>query len=1457
MRYIDIKINDNYIQDIEYKELIGGSYKNDFCHFSFDKEWEEFKDKFAVFVTENGSYKKALIDNECDIPLEIFNEKCRFGIGVYGILVKGQDNLIKRNSTNLVYIRCNEGAYKEDLKEIEAVENESIYEQYISKMNEIYSKIKQEHEDIIEVIDNKEIAVKRNIDEYAIEKVKEYNENAIQKIEDYNTNAKVKKEEIDAVAEEVKKDRTYIEEIEKRVKISESNAKTSETNASTSEQNAQNSAENASKVLSDVTGIQEGINASKTHIDDQKVKVDKSVEDVEKLVDEATSQANISKAQAEISTSNASQTSTDKTAVENIKNEVSKIKTSVEKTKTDTEKIKTDTQAIYNDTVQAKNETLEAKTEVESSLENERNESDKRYARAIESEEIVVNGSGQVELDEEGFMKDFSAEGNLPDITQEIREGYNLLNILGLKEAGTVETKKNITYTVLKDGRIEVNGTSTEYVSFNLGTVELEPGTYYSSGNHSNIFIQGIGDFNFSNNQTFTLNERGKTILYLVVLENSGNIDKEIIAPMITSNLANKPYEQYGVSPSLDYPSQFENITRNVNIQNNQRNFLDMSNAKSGTNGGVTVSVNSNGTYGYVGTATQSAINVWFFGSFFNTTPIFILKAGTYYCRDVRIYRFRTTLIGESTAVTLPEDTVITGVRAAQAKVGETYNEIKYPMIVKLEEKDMPYEPYNGYNEQLELSNDQFLGRFQGFENYIENTNLKGNLKIFTLDGTENISKHETLFGNLFRIPFTNYKKNEKILCTHFFGVKNIEERNENTAYLRDDENSSLDIITNLFSTTDEFRTFLSNEYNNNTPVQVLYITNEQYKEDLSTENVTKINSLKVYKGINNIYSNCKIRFKANKNLNKHIESRIKETVANEREISDSKYAIALKIQTEEAQNHQIYADNSKIDNLVIKGGQMTQKTREGYNLFNKDNFVGFNNYYLNISGIIEKANNNYIFILPIKPNTSYTIQKNISNRLRVGFIASDNLENLIGETVINFSIDDAGIQITASSSPESNYLMVQYAAGTDENLDELVNSIQVVEGTEAKQYEQHGSSPSLDHSSEAEVTARIVVDNKQINIVDPNELAIFNSNRYINTKNYTIVPTYYIEPNTEYAVISNIEFGDAGFWGWLNAKSTRLTTRKDSTYDKFVTLFNSGKNTRLSFYVGGFKTDTQGVYQTFTSLYDFFNKTEFMIVKSSFIKNGVLPEYQPHNGYSKEIILPEGQFNNSLGSNYNYIAKINGKWNLVSTIKKLDINYLKNMILGYQDKENFALIVSNLDNVNRDYFFATTPVLCNVLPTLKDVSNETSKEMISIYRHDNSNQLRINVSKTRLDVFEGTNYVDKFKAMLDDMIEKGLNFDIYYPLSEANYEYIELPEETQQVLNSIELMYDLNIISIYNGTMSFEYNKSLARAFEEEKENNAKLQAQIDEIMTLLSTPSTASMLAENLAADNESEVL
>lgn len=125
-------------------------------------------------------------------------------------------------------------------------------------------------------------------------------------------------------------------------------------------------------------------------------------------------------------------------------------------------------------------------------------------------------------------------------------------------------------------------------------------------------------------------------------------------------------------------------------------NLLDMSKAKGGTSNGITCSVNSNGSYSYVGTATNNAINVFMLGYYGENVPtLFKLAPGTYYIKDVLLFNNTQSINSKKDQFfwTINEETNITGVRAVQAEIGKTYNEIKYP-IVALSNKEVKWEPY-------------------------------------------------------------------------------------------------------------------------------------------------------------------------------------------------------------------------------------------------------------------------------------------------------------------------------------------------------------------------------------------------------------------------------------------------------------------------------------------------------------------------------------------------------------------------------------------------------------------------------------------------------------------------------------------------------------------------------------------------------------------------------------------
>lgn len=224
--------------------------------------------------------------------------------------------------------------------------------------------------------------------------------------------------------------------------------------------------------------------------------------------------------------------------------------------------------------------------------------------------------------------------------------------------------EKNTTYAISKilelnsPGNVLRVGTTTEYPAYGV-TLNQRVGS--QGGTLTETMI--------------TTSDNDNYLVAFVHSNRTGNVysQGEILASVkISKGTSTGVYSPYGQG--------------SVEIKQFNANLLNMANAKGGTSAGITCTVNNNGSYSYVGTATNISVNVWFLGvySSSDTTPVlFTLKAGTYYIKDCRLYN-KTSRIGGTKAgeiITLIEDTNITGVRAVNAVVGMNYNETLYPII--------------------------------------------------------------------------------------------------------------------------------------------------------------------------------------------------------------------------------------------------------------------------------------------------------------------------------------------------------------------------------------------------------------------------------------------------------------------------------------------------------------------------------------------------------------------------------------------------------------------------------------------------------------------------------------------------------------------------------------------------------------------------------------------------------
>ena len=124
-------------------------------------------------------------------------------------------------------------------------------------------------------------------------------------------------------------------------------------------------------------------------------------------------------------------------------------------------------------------------------------------------------------------------------------------------------------------------------------------------------------------------------------------------------------------------------------------NLLDLSKGKFWTGEGVTYAKNPDGSYRRTGTATGANGNVWFLGGYsvdpnLQEKVLFTLKQGTYTVKDCVLL---SNKIGRSGTFTIDSDFKVTGVRNPSQVVGQTYNDVLYPML-NVGSSALPFESY-------------------------------------------------------------------------------------------------------------------------------------------------------------------------------------------------------------------------------------------------------------------------------------------------------------------------------------------------------------------------------------------------------------------------------------------------------------------------------------------------------------------------------------------------------------------------------------------------------------------------------------------------------------------------------------------------------------------------------------------------------------------------------------------
>ena len=216
-----------------------------------------------------------------------------------------------------------------------------------------------------------------------------------------------------------------------------------------------------------------------------------------------------------------------------------------------------------------------------------------------------------------------------------------------------------------------------------------------------------------------------------------------------------------------------------------------------------------------------------------------------------------------------------------------------------------------------------------------------------------------------------------------------------------------------------------------------------------------------------------------NKTNDFNSNARASTSIEQERVISDGKYARALKTPVTDVESTQIYAENDVVNDLVINGVELTQETREGYNLLSTENLQE-----LNENGIVLTKENGIITINGQSTSANFIDDYFIGSssvyeeflpagRYTVSGITGEALSPNFGILVIIKHLDESTVTIMQNSENKSftvregDTFRIFIRIPQNLQLSNVVIKPMIVAGEENKDFEQYGASPSLDFPSE------------------------------------------------------------------------------------------------------------------------------------------------------------------------------------------------------------------------------------------------------------------------------------------------------------------------------------------------------------------------------------------------------
>lgn len=469
---------------------------------------------------------------------------------------------------------------------------------------------------------------------------------------------------------------------------------------------------------------------------------------------------------------------------------------------------------------------------------------------------------------------------------QKIRSGKNLVDILLLAK----ELTNGISYTYEND-KIHVEGTATALAPSNIANVtdKLEIGKKYilslNKSNTDNVIVTASIQYNDGTPQawvsSFTFAENIQLVNIYLQVANGTTVNTDVTVQLEEGEVSTE-YEQYGASPSPEFPSEIENVEGDIDITVCNKNFVKL----------ITeipkdyITINDNQTFTINGTLNEN-------DSFKFADEIF-LKAGKYkaslgidYTKFNDSY-FNISANGQQTKYYNRADTTFEIAVDAIVnlsivlKVGTYDNLIVKPMIERIEK-----EITSDWVEQEEqvivfpLQENQKLCK----KDYLANDGVHHVFPILELQGTEIFTEYNSTTYNplnicAFKLQQTLPKNADTSLAlSSHFVLKDLAQNNINPeankfSYYTDEGRSdnSFYFFINYeelgVQSTDsseqkieKFKNWIVQQKTNNTPVMIGYGLSKENEivepyTEVQQEAYNQLQNVTLYKDVTNIFSN-------------------------------------------------------------------------------------------------------------------------------------------------------------------------------------------------------------------------------------------------------------------------------------------------------------------------------------------------------------------------------------------------------------------------------------------------------------------------------------------------------------------------------------------------------------------------------------------------------------------------